>query len=114
MGSLLLICVLSGCGLSSIVPGAVDPACVGQDDPVDCQAALEVGMDGLGFDSGEYVVTVEPISCGEAQCTTWLRAVPDGDDACVPTYEVELMRQTDGPWTVGMSAHGDPPCASDP
>lgn len=114
VGSLFAICVLSGCSLSSMVPGPIDPACQAHEDPSDCQSALDVGTDGLGFDSSSYVVTVEPISCGEGQCTTWMRAVPDGDADCVPTYEVELMREAGGPWTVGMLAHGDPPCAFDP
>lgn len=115
VGSVLAMSILvAGCGIQSALPGVVDPACRTHADPADCQAALEAAMDGLGLDPDAYVVIVEPISCAGAECTTWVSAVPDAGDDCLPTYETEVARGVIGSWSVVTSAHGDPPCAFDP
>lgn len=106
--------IVTGCGLSSVVPGSVDPACRAHADPADCQAALEVAIEGLGLDPDGYVIDVQPISCAEGECTTWVSAVPDTDDDCIPSYEAEVVRGVVGSWEVTMTSHGDPPCAFEP
>lgn len=106
--------LLTGCGLSSVVPGPVDPPCRAHADPADCQAALEVATEGLGLDPDSYAIDVQPISCAGGECTTWVSAVPDTDDDCIPSYEAEVVRGILGSWEVMMTSHGDPPCAFDP
>lgn len=104
--------VFAGCGLgSTIVP--VDPACESHPDPVDCQAALTVALGDTSFDREIFAISVAPINCEGGGCTTWVSAVPRGDD-CLPSYEVELAREGSGAWTVAMNTHGDPPCAFEP
>lgn len=106
--------LLAGCGLVSVLPGAIDPACQTHVDPADCQGALDAGTEGLGLDPAIYVIEVQPISCSGGACTTWVSAVPDVDDDCLPSYEAEVMREGSGPWAVTMASHGDPPCAFEP
>jgi hypothetical protein len=106
--------LVGGCSLASVVPGPIDPPCRAHADPADCQAALEAAHEGMTFDADSYVVVVQPISCTGGQCTTWVTAVPDSDDDCVPSYEVEVARGMFGSWEVTMSVHGDPPCAFEP
>ncbi|MGH2380091.1 MAG: hypothetical protein ACRDG7_02590 [Candidatus Limnocylindria bacterium] len=106
--------LLTACSPALMDPRPIDAACRAHAAPADCQAALEVGLHGLGIDRTGYVVVVEAVTCAEGRCTTWVSAVPDADDDCVPSYDAELAREALGPWTVVMSSHGDPPCAFEP
>lgn len=106
--------LIAGCSVASVLPGVVDPACQSHPDPADCQAALDTAMAEVSLDLERYVLSVQPITCQGAQCTTWVAAVPDGDDDCIPSYETEVTREARGTWTVTMSTHGDPPCAFEP
>ena len=106
--------LITGCGAMTGVFGGIDPACQAHDDPSDCQAALDEAVANGGLNPATQVITVAPITCDVGRCTTWVNAVPDADDDCLPSYEVEMVRQQDGPWSVGMATHGDPPCAFDP
>lgn len=112
IGLLAISMVAAGCGLG--LPATVDPPCRGHHDPGDCQAALDVGLGDLIFDPDTHTLSVAPISCNDDTCTTWVSALPTAVDDCLPSYEVEMTRDLDGPWTVAMSAHGDPPCAFEP
>jgi hypothetical protein len=111
-GALVVAFLFAGCGLgSTVLP--VDPACERHPDPMDCQAALTVALDETRFDPETFAISVAPITCADRVCSTWVSAVPRGDD-CLPSYEVELAREGAGAWTVGMNTHGDPPCAFEP
>jgi hypothetical protein len=105
--------LIGGCSLASVVPDPIDPPCRGHADPADCQAALAVALDEIGLAPDTFVVVVQPISCTGGECTTWVSAVPDTEDDCVPSYEAEVARRMFGSWEVVMSVHGDPPCAFD-
>jgi hypothetical protein len=111
---LLLVVVVAGCGLRSVLPGTIDPACRSHADPADCQAALEAAVGEIGLLRDGYVLAVQPITCDGGRCTTWVSAVPAVDDDCKASYEAEVTRDAFGPWAVSMSAHGDPPCAFEP
>lgn len=104
----------TGCGVVNVVLGGIDPACQAHHDPRDCQAALDEAVANGGLNPATQVITVAPITCEAGRCTTWVNAVPDGDDDCLPSYDVEMVREQDGSWSVGMATHGDPPCAFDP
>lgn len=106
--------LLTACSFASVDQRPIDVACRAHAAPADCQDALEVGLHGLGIDRTGYAVVVDPVTCADGRCTTWVSAVPDADDDCVPSYEAELSREALGPWTVVMSSHGDPPCAFEP
>jgi len=114
LATLVLIAAtaLSGCGL---VPGLdpPHPACLGHPDPVDCQAAVAAAMPDLpALADPNYVITVQPIKCDEAACTTWIEGLPK--EGCLPSWSFEMSRPRDGTWTVSMMSHGDPPCAFEP
>jgi hypothetical protein len=114
IGAILAVgLVLAGCGFGSVLPGSVDPACQSHADPSDCQDALDVALGDMTLQPDTFVISVEPIDCQDGQCTTWVSAVPHGED-CLPSYEVELGREGSGAWTVLMNTHGDPPCAFEP
>jgi hypothetical protein len=102
--------LVTGC-FGPMVTAPVDAACQEHADPVDCQAALEVALDGLTLDPERFTVVVAPISCDSRACTTSVSSLPNADEDCLPSYEVELTRGPNGPWTVLSSSHGDPACA---
>lgn len=114
VASVIVGVLTAGCSVASVLPGAVDPACRSHADPVDCQTALDAAMADVSLDLDRYVISVQPITCQSGQCTTWVAAVPDAADDCIPSYETELSREGGGPWIVTMSTHGDPPCAFEP
>jgi hypothetical protein len=104
--------LIAGCGLGSTM-FPVDPVCESHPDPSDCQEALTVALGETSFDRERFEISVAPITCEDRVCTTWLSAVPRGDD-CLPSYDVELAREGAAAWTVVMNSHGDPPCAFEP
>jgi hypothetical protein len=108
----LIASALSGCGLAS-APGLPHPACLGHPDPGDCQAAVAAAMPDLpALTDPNYVVTVEPIKCDQATCSTWIEGTPR--EGCLPSWSFEMTRPRSGTWSVSMMSHGDPPCVFEP
>jgi hypothetical protein len=112
LATLVIATVLSGCGLVPAL-GPSHPACLGHPDPVDCQAAVAAAMPDLpALTDPNYAITVQPIKCDEATCSTWIEGLPK--EGCLPSWSFEMSRPRDGTWTVSMMSHGDPPCAFEP
>jgi hypothetical protein len=102
--------LLAGCGLLPPLVGA-HPACVGQADPADCSAAVNVALEqfpGARFET----VTVTPIGCEAGECRTSVTMSPPGGRGAIQT--VEMVRSVGGPWRAESFSHGDPPCAFEP